>query len=73
MPGLFLHPPELWREVAETLLNELVVAEHEAWVARQEEMSLLSQHPIGRDHAVRVTAARTSPARSCTREPSARR
>ncbi|MEU0532314.1 hypothetical protein [Amycolatopsis tolypomycina] len=54
MPGLFLHPPELWREVAETLLNELVVAEHEAWFARQEAMSRLMQHPVGRDHAVRA-------------------
>lgn len=38
----------------ETLLNELVVAEHEMWFARQEAMSRLLQHPTGRDHAVRA-------------------
>jgi hypothetical protein len=51
-PGLLLHPPELWREIAETLLRELVVSEHESWFVRQEAMSRLLEHPASAGHAI---------------------
>lgn len=44
-PDLVLHPPRLWETIAGNLLEELVVAERQAWFPRQEAMSKLLEHP----------------------------
>jgi hypothetical protein len=51
-PGLVLHPLELWRSIAETLLDELVRAEHRSWYIRQGAMVRLLAHPASTQHAV---------------------
>jgi hypothetical protein len=51
-PDLVLHPPRLWRSITETLLNELVCAEHEAWHVRQGAMSRLLAHSTSSPYAV---------------------
>jgi hypothetical protein len=44
-PDLFLHPPGLWRTLAQHLLTELIDAEDLAWLTRQEALSKLLEHP----------------------------
>jgi hypothetical protein len=56
-PGLVLHPPRLWREIIENLLNELVVAAYGEWLQRQEAMSRLLEHPDAACHAIAACIA----------------
>jgi hypothetical protein len=51
-PGLLLHPPGMWRAMADTLLHELVVSEQKSWFIRQEAMTRLLAHPASAHHAV---------------------
>lgn len=51
-PELVLHPPELWRSITDTLLDELVRAEHGSWYTRQGAMVRLLAHPASTQHAV---------------------
>jgi transcriptional regulator with XRE-family HTH domain len=51
-PELVLHPPRLWDAITENLLSELVIAEDTAWLARQESLSRLLEHPAAAPHAV---------------------
>ncbi|MBO4205875.1 hypothetical protein [Micromonospora echinofusca] len=56
-PGLVLHPPLLWEEIAGNLLGELIVAEGGQWLLRQEAMSRLLEHPDAETPTVRVCTA----------------
>ncbi|MET7424838.1 hypothetical protein [Dactylosporangium sp. NPDC005555] len=49
---LEFYPRHLWRDLADRLLGELVVAVGSAWLQRQEAMSRLLEHPTARTHAV---------------------
>ncbi|XVV16704.1 hypothetical protein ACQP2X_20715 [Actinoplanes sp. CA-131856] len=51
-PGLLLHPPGLWREIGEKLLNDLTVNEGTAWLQRQEAASRLLEHPSAGIHLI---------------------
>ena len=51
-PALVLHPPRLWSELSDRLLGELVVAEGDDWLQRQEAMSRLLAHPDAGAYAV---------------------
>ncbi|WP_203996239.1 hypothetical protein [Virgisporangium aurantiacum] len=56
-PQLELYPPRLWRELADRLLAELVIAVNTAWLQRQEAMSRLLEHPAAQRHAVAACVA----------------
>jgi hypothetical protein len=56
-PDLELHPPHLWRGIANRLLSELVIAADRGWFQRQEAMSHLLEHPAARRHAVAACIA----------------
>ena len=49
---LEFYPRHLWRDVADRLLCELVVAVGNAWLQRSEAMSRLLEHPTSRRYAV---------------------
>lgn len=50
-PGLYLYPRRLWKELSERLLRELVTAEGEHWLQRQEAFSRLLEHPVAGRYA----------------------
>ncbi|MBE1484986.1 hypothetical protein [Plantactinospora soyae] len=51
-PELVLHPPKIWEEASQNLLGELVAATDTSWLARQEALSILLEHPDAQRHAV---------------------
>jgi len=65
-PNLVLHPPALWRHLADQLLAELSLSAFGQWWQRQEAMSRLLEHPHARRYAVEACIAlardQTSPA-----------
>lgn len=50
-PGMYLYPRSLWKSLSEQLLRELVIAEREAWLQRQEAFSRLLEHPVASRYA----------------------
>lgn len=54
---LEFYPRHLWRDLADRLLDELVVAVGSAWLQRQEAMSRLLEHTTARQHAVAACIA----------------
>jgi hypothetical protein len=56
-PTLVLHPPRLWREIADNLLAELSVSAYVEWLQRQEAMSRLLEHRDACRHAVAACIA----------------
>lgn len=50
-PGMYLYPRRLWKNISEQLLRELVIAEGESWLQRQEAFSRLLEHPVAGRYA----------------------
>lgn len=51
-PGMYLYPRTLWKTISENLLRELVIAEGESWLHRQESFSRLLEHPVASRYAI---------------------
>lgn len=51
-PGMYLYPRTVWKTISEHLLRELVIAEGEAWLQRQESFSRLLEHPVANRYAI---------------------